>query len=103
MEKPDFPVPAATYRLAWLNGPRSGTSAELTIEGDSWSLANGATLHDVTHLPCRSARYTPTDPDASPGNAKMSDFPVTPGAVMPSVPGCSKSDYAVLFITGIEM
>ena len=23
-----------------------------------WKLENGATLYDVTHLPCRSARYT---------------------------------------------
>ncbi len=32
----------------------------------------------------------------------MSNFPVTPGAAMPDVTGCGKTDYAVLFITGLD-
>jgi hypothetical protein len=71
-----------------------------------------ACLYDVTHLPCRSARYTPftaVDEEAegatpvivgSPLTANPKDFPVAPGAEMPAVPGCAKQDYAVLFVVG---
>ena len=61
MEKPSFPVPAGRYLVT---GGRQTTTV-LTIEApdssgkQGWSLENG-TLFDVTHLPCRSARYTPT-------------------------------------------
>merc|ERR1712050_685902 len=102
MEKPDFPIPSGKYMLAWLNGAKAGQNAVLTVTGDAWELGGGATLYDVTHLPCRSARYTPTAARASPANARRSDFPVTPGAKMPSVEGCSKQDYAVLFVEGLE-
>lgn len=70
-----------------------------------WELANGATIYDVTHLRCRSARYTPAagNTQCSPENAPRSAFPVTPGADMPPVPGCSKQDYAVLFIVGVGL
>lgn len=61
-----------------------------------------AKLYDVTHLPCRAARYTPKTRDASPANARPSDFPVTPGALMPNVEGCTKQDYHVVFVTAIE-
>ena len=60
----------------------------------------------MTHLPCRSARYQPiaaSEGDAgagSPISANPRDFPVTPGAVMPSVPGAKQQDYAVLFVVG---
>jgi len=67
-----------------------------------WELGDGATLFDVTHLPCRSARYTPVSGaeinSCSPARARHGDFPVSPGAVMPPVAGCHKQDYAVLFI-----
>lgn len=62
MEKPDFPVPPGKYLVT---GGREAT-AILTIDKDGgWSLTNAdtsaaappVTLHDVTHLPCRSARY----------------------------------------------
>ena len=70
----------------------------LTVHADGrWELADGATLYEVTHLPCRAARYT----GGSPANAKQTDFPVTPGAAMPVVPGSEKLDYAVLFVVGI--
>jgi hypothetical protein len=105
MEKPDFPIPTGRYQLPFLNGPKAifGKSAILTIVGDNWSLDNGATLDDVTHRPCRSARYTPAVDGASPKEARLSDFPVTPGAEMPRIDGYNKKDYAVLFVEALEM
>lgn len=98
MEKPDFPLPAGRYMVT---GGREITTV-LTITSDGgWSLEEG-TLYDVTHLPCRSARYTPTAADSSPANAKVSDFPVTPGGSMPAVEGCNKQDYAVVFVVALE-
>jgi len=101
MESPYFPVPAGRYLVT---GGRLVTTG-LTIRPDgSWKLDSG-TLQDVTHLPCRSARYTP-DPSASvegsPLTANPRDFPVAPGAKMPAVPGCNQQDYAVLFVVGKE-
>ena len=69
-----------------------------------WELANGATIYDVTHLACRSARYTPAANDSrgcSPEKAPSGAFPVEPGASMPSIEGCNKQDYAVLFLIGV--
>ena len=101
MEKPEFPLASGRYLVT---GDREVTTV-LTVEDDdgSWALADGATLLDVTHLPCRAARYTPVDgPDAgSPANATLSDFPVTPGALMPAVEGCKQVDYAVIFVLAI--
>ena len=99
MEKPDFPLPAGKYVVT---GDRDITTV-LTIgaDGDSWALDEG-TLYDVTHLPCRSARYTPTVPGSSPANAKQGEFPVRPGAAMPDVPGCARRDYAVIFVVAVE-
>ena len=70
-----------------------------------WELANGATLYDVTHLACRSARYTPVSSDnsCSPAMAEQTAFPVTPGVLMPPVEGCNKQDYAVLFVIGVAV
>lgn len=106
MEKPDFPVPPGKYVVT---GGRAMTTV-LTIDypknksGEQhWKLEEG-TLYDVTHLPCRAAKYSPTsaDSNASPADAKVSDFPVTPGATMPPVEGCTKQDYAVLFVLAVE-
>lgn len=99
MEKPDFPLPAGKYVVT---GDREITTV-LTIaaDGDAWTLDEG-TLHDVTHLPCRSARYTPEVSGSSPANAKQQDFPVKPGSAMPDVPGCNRRDYAVLFVVAVE-
>ena len=89
----------------------------LTIEANGrWSLEGGAKLHDVTHLPCRSARYVPlhggseeasdgkavTVSTGSPASANPTDFPVRPGGEMPPVKGCKKQDYWVVFVVGIE-
>lgn len=107
MEQPEFPVPVGQYLVT---GDREVT-AVLTIDSARndgarpWALADGATLHDVTHLRCRSARYTPASGAhaCSPSNAKIGDFPVSPGAAMPPVEGCEKQDYAVLFVIGVAV
>jgi hypothetical protein len=98
MESPQFPLPAGRYLVT---GGRLVTTI-LTVDAEGkWKLDDNAKLYDVTHLPCRSARYHPTN-GGSPLTAKKSDFPVCPGAEMPPVPGCSKQDYAVLFVIGVE-
>ena len=107
MEKPNFPIPPGKYVVT---GNREVTTV-LTVhpkgnDGDQrWELDFGAKLYDVTHLPCRSARYTPATSCilCSPARAQQSAFPVTPGAVMPAVAGCNKQDYAVLFVIGMAV
>ena len=107
MEQPTIPLPPGKYVVT---GARKVT-AVLTIHpadnhGDRrWELDQGATLYDVTHLACRSARYTPTaGSSCSPANAKQTAFPIAPGGAMPPVEGCAKQDYAVLIVigTGVE-
>ncbi len=105
MEKPEFPVPPGKFLVT---GNRQVTTT-LTVhpmDNDGtqrWELADGATVYDVTHLRCRSARYTPatSGSSCSPSKAQMSSFPVTPGASMPPVESCNKQDYAVLFVIGV--
>ncbi|HKP26959.1 MAG TPA: hypothetical protein VJV39_24025 [Dongiaceae bacterium] len=105
MEQPEFPVPPGKYVVT---GGRE-TTAVLTVhpKGDDgtqrWELDKGATLYDVTHLRCRSARYTPAagGGSCSPAKAQMSAFPVAPGAAMPPVEGCNKQDYEVLIVIGV--
>lgn len=107
MEAPEFPMPAGQYLVT---GDRD-TQAVLNIlpmdsEGRQfWQLDNNATVYDVTHLRCRSARYTPQTSLAScsPAEAQAADFPVNPGAVMPSVADCKQQDYAVLIIYAVAM
>ncbi len=106
MESPEFPVPAGKYLVT---GNRD-VETVLTVfpkETDGsqrWELADGATVFDVTHLRCRSARYTPTaeNKSCSPAAVQQSSFPVQPGALMPPVENCAKQDYTVLFIVGVE-
>ena len=43
-----------------------------------------------------------TSDTGTPGNANSKEFPVTPGGMMPAVPGCKKQDYWVVFVTAIE-
>jgi len=105
MEQPTFPLPPGKYLVT---GAREVT-AVLTIHpadrnGDRrWELDKGATLYDVTHLACRSARYTPAavGGSCSPANAQKTAFPVAPGGAMPPVEGCTKQDYAVLIVIGM--
>jgi hypothetical protein len=105
MEQPTVPLRPGKYLVT---GARKVT-AVLTIHppdshGDRrWELDQGATLYDVTHLACRSARYTPATvgTSCSPAHAKQSGFPVSPGGAMPPVEGCKKQDYAVLIVIGV--
>mmetsp|Transcript_5385 Transcript_5385/g.7395 ORF Transcript_5385/g.7395 Transcript_5385/m.7395 type:complete len:265 (-) Transcript_5385:158-952(-) len=105
MEKPDFPCPPGRYLVT---GGRQVTTVLKIDPPDSsgkqrWSLADGAKLYDVTHLPCRSAKYTPVSAGSgSPADANVSDYPVKPGGPMPPIPGCKKQDYAVLFVVAIQ-
>ena len=95
MDKPDFPIPPGRYIVT---GDREVTTVLQIDESGGWKLAKGS-LYDVTHLPCRAARYR----GGSPANANLKDFPVTPGAVMPTIDKCdSKQDYAVVFVVGVE-
>ncbi len=105
MEQPEFPLPAGQYVVT---GARAVTTV-LTVQPmaadgtQRWQLDDNASVYDVTHLRCRSARYTPANGAAacSPADAKQSDFPVTPGAAMPPVPHCNKQDYAVLIVLAV--
>ena len=105
MEPPVFPIPPGKYLVT---GDREVT-AVLTIhpadaDGDSrWELGDRATLYDVTHLPCRAARYTSTTGERSPANVQKTAFPVAPGGTMPPVEGCEKKDYAVIFVIGVAL
>lgn len=107
MEQPEFPLAPGRYLVT---GAREVTTM-LTVypqEADGtqrWGLADGATIYDVTHLRCRSARYTSetSNNSCSPSKAQQSAFPVTPGSTMPPVEGCNKQDYAVLFVIGVAV
>lgn len=106
MEKPTFPVAPGKYVVT---GDREMV-AILTIHPEDdkgvqrWDLSHDAALYDVTHLPCRSARYTPVNEETActPGKALDTIFPITPGRTMPSFSGCHKLDYAVLFVVAVE-
>ena len=92
MPQPSFPLPEGKYLVT---GGRIATTG-LTISGDgTWKLDSGK-LYDVTHLPCRAARYR----GGTPSSVRKQDFPVAPGAIMPEVPGTTKQDYSVLFVVG---
>ena len=105
MEKPTFPLPPGKYLVT---GDREVTTV-LTIHpkgkdgNQRWELLGGASLYDVTHLACRSARYTPATAtnSCSPANVRTTGFPVNPDAAMPVVNGCRKQDYTVLIIVGL--
>lgn len=105
MEAPQFPLPSGQYVVT---GAREVTSV-LTISppdangNQNWSLADGATIYDVTHLRCRAALYTAQaqgaacTPDKTPTDA----FPMSPELAMPAVEGCNKQDYQVLIVLGM--
>ena len=107
MEHPEFPLPPGKYMVT---GDRE-TIAMLTIHADDengvrrWELGNDANLYDVTHLGCRSARYTPAGEvnSCSPAKADRGEYPIRPGAIMPAVEGCKKLDYTVLFIVAVAV
>ena len=103
MEKPQFPLAPGQYLVT---GGREVTTVLTIGEPDAtgaqtWDLADGATLDQVTHLACRSAVYTSDKGGAcTPSSVNPANFPVTPGAAMPAVTGCAKQDYNVLFVVG---
>jgi len=105
MEPPTFPLPAGHYIVT--GGRETATVLTVHPPGEDgsarWTLDDGATLHDVTHLGCRSAVYTPgaSGGVCTPADAPQSAFRVAPGAAMPPVPGCAKQDYHVLLVVGI--
>lgn len=105
MESPEFPLPPGRYMVT--GGREVRTVLTVHAKGgdgaERWELADGATIYDVTHLRCRSARYTPAAENGtcSPAKAQASAFPVSPGAQMPPVESCSKQDYAVLIVIGV--
>ncbi|MEO8244192.1 MAG: hypothetical protein ABI832_17955 [bacterium] len=103
METPEFPLTPGQYVVT---GGRQVTSVLTVGSPDAtgaqdWSLADGATLGEVTHLACRSARYRSAAGVCSPAQAQQAAFPVSPGATMPAVEGCAKQDFAVLFVIGM--
>ncbi len=106
MEHPKYGMPPGRYMVT---GDREVTTILTVHPKDSsgkqrWELAKDATIYDVTHLRCRSARYKPiaNNSACSPAAAPRDQFRVPPGAAMPIVSGCNKQDYTVLFIIGIE-
>jgi hypothetical protein len=106
MEHPKYGMPPGRYMVT---GDREITTILTVHPKDAnstqrWELANDATLYDVTHLRCRSARYKPIvgSSACSPASAPKDQFRVAPGAAMPPVNGCEKQDYTVMFIIGIE-
>jgi len=106
MEKPDFPLTPGRYLVT--GGRKTKTLLTIDPPNDKgeqgWMFEDDTvTLYDVTHLPCRSARYIPKSGEKrSPADANWSDFPVIPGGEMPAVQGCNKQDYAVLFVLAVE-
>lgn len=105
MEAPQFPLPPGRYVVT---GDREA-QAVLTIEpadangAQAWSLDNGATIYDVTHLRCRAARYVPRagSQSCSPASVNRNFFPLTLGAPMPLVKDCLQQDYQVLIVIGM--
>jgi hypothetical protein len=103
MEAPRFPLPPGHYVVT---GGREAT-AVLTVEAaDSeghmgWSLSDGASIYDVTHLGCRAAVYTAKAGAAcTPDRTPTGVFPMDPGRAMPEVEGCETQDYQVMIVTG---
>ncbi len=105
MEAPSFPLPPGQYVVS---GGRDIASI-LTVEkadasgNQAWSLADGATIYDVTHLRCRAALYTAQSDSQSctPDNTPTHVFPMSPGVLMPAVESCNKRDYQVLIVFGM--
>jgi hypothetical protein len=104
MEAPSFPLPPGQYVVT---GGREVTSV-LTVSApdadgqQTWSLADGATIYDVTHLRCRAALYTASNGQScTPDKTPVDAFPMSIGTAMPAVEGCSKQDYQVLIVMGM--
>jgi len=107
MEPPQFPLPPGKYLVTGNREARAVLTIHPSDENGSrrWELNESANLYDVTHLGCRSARYTPaTSANAcSPALTPTSVFRVTPGDPMPEVQNCNKQDYSVLIVFGVAV
>ena len=107
MKAPEFPITAKQYYVT--NGEENIsllTVEEPDLEGkQAWSLSDGKAIADVTHGPCRSARYTPAGETGtcSPEYADRSAFPLKPGEAPPLVSGCVRKNYAVLIVFGVPL
>ena len=107
MKSPEFPIPAGQYYVT--NGEQHFSL--LTIQHpdaagkQAWSLSNDKTIRNVTHGPCRSARYTPKTGlgTCSPKDANRAAFPLKPGESPPLVRGCNRKQYAVLIVFGLPI
>ena len=107
MKSPEFPIPAGQYYVT--NGEQH--ISLLTIEQSdtegkqAWSLSDDKTIGDVTHGPCRSARYTPKTGlgTCSPKDANRAAFPLKAGESPPLVRGCNRKQYAVLIVFGLPI
>jgi hypothetical protein len=105
MKAPEFPMPAGKYYVT--NG--EDNIALLTVEEpdsdgkQAWSLSDNKSIADVTHGPCRSARYTQKNGSktCSPKNANLNVFPLKPGEEPPYVDGCNRKKYAVLIVFAV--
>ena len=104
MKAPDFPMPAGKYYVT--NGEEH--ISLLTVDPpdatgkQAWSLSDNKTIANVTHVPCRSTRYTPENGSGtcSPVNANQNVFPLKLGEDPPPVQGCKRKKYAVLIVFG---
>lgn len=105
MKAPEFPMPAGKYYVT--NGEEHIsllTVQEPDADGkQAWSLSDEKTIADVTHGPCRSARYSPEGASGtcSPKDADRTVFPLKPGESPPPVRGCVRQNYAVLIVFGL--
>lgn len=107
MRSPDFPISAGKYYVT--NG--EDHISLLTIEPPDqngkqrWSLSDGKTISNVTHGPCRSARYTPEGASGTctPENADLSLFPLKLGETLPPVADCNRKIYSVLIVFGFPI
>jgi hypothetical protein len=106
MEQPDSKLSPGRYMVT---GDRIVQTTLTIHEKDAsgsqrWELADGAVLYDITHLRCRSARYTAdaTGKPCTPSSVNQDYFPIDPTQAMPEVSGCTKLDFAVLFVVGVE-
>ena len=97
MEEP-APLPPGRYVVT---GARKVTTELTVAKNGDWALKEGK-LFDVTHLPCRSALYTPGGGTCTPCASEPEGLPRDAGAAMPDVDDAARGDYAVLFVLGAD-